>query len=57
MQVVFTTNSSTQTQNLGKLLASEVYGGQTICLSGELGSGKTTFAQGVLKGLEPRDRI
>ncbi|MDD5489571.1 MAG: tRNA (adenosine(37)-N6)-threonylcarbamoyltransferase complex ATPase subunit type 1 TsaE [Candidatus Moranbacteria bacterium] len=26
-------------------------GGEVICLTGELGSGKTTFAQGVLRGL------
>jgi len=26
-------------------------GGEIICLTGELGSGKTTFAQGVLRGL------
>jgi len=33
------------------MLASELKGGEIICLTGELGSGKTTFAQGVLKGL------
>jgi tRNA threonylcarbamoyladenosine biosynthesis protein TsaE len=51
MKKAFTTYSSTQTKNLGKLLALEIHGGQTICLSGDLGSGKTTLAQGVLKGL------
>lgn len=48
---IFTTNSSKQTQKLGEILAKELKGGEIICLSGELGSGKTTFAQGVLKGL------
>jgi tRNA threonylcarbamoyladenosine biosynthesis protein TsaE len=48
---IFTTNSAKQTQKLGEMLASELCGGEIICLSGELGSGKTTFAQGVLKGL------
>ena len=33
------------------MLARELRGGEIICLSGELGSGKTTFTQGVLKGL------
>ncbi len=40
-----------QTQELGKLLASELRGGEVICLSGELGAGKTTFTQGLLGGL------
>lgn len=48
---IFTTNSSRQTQKLGETLAKELKRGEIICLSGELGSGKTTFAQGVLKGL------
>jgi tRNA threonylcarbamoyladenosine biosynthesis protein TsaE len=47
----FVSNSPKQTQKLGKILAEELRGGETICLSGELGSGKTTFAQGLLKGL------
>ena len=33
------------------MLAKELKGGRIICLTGELGSGKTTFAQGILKGL------
>jgi len=48
---IFTTNSYKQTQKLGEILAKELKGGEIVCLSGELGSGKTTFAQGVLSGL------
>ncbi|MCX6765387.1 MAG: tRNA (adenosine(37)-N6)-threonylcarbamoyltransferase complex ATPase subunit type 1 TsaE [Candidatus Moranbacteria bacterium] len=48
----YITNSSAETKKLGELLARELYGGEIICLSGELGSGKTTFAQGLLKGLK-----
>jgi tRNA threonylcarbamoyladenosine biosynthesis protein TsaE len=48
---IFTTNSSKKTQELGEILAKELKGGEVICLMGELGSGKTTFAQGVLEGL------
>jgi tRNA threonylcarbamoyladenosine biosynthesis protein TsaE len=48
---IFITNSSKQTQKMGEILAKELKGGEIICLTGELGSGKTTFAQGVLKGL------
>jgi tRNA threonylcarbamoyladenosine biosynthesis protein TsaE len=48
---VFITNSPEQTRKLGKILAKELRGGEIVCLMGELGSGKTTFAQGTLKGL------
>lgn len=47
----FITNNVGQTQKLGELLAKELKGGEVICLTGELGSGKTTFAQGILRGL------
>lgn len=47
----FTTKNSKQTQKLGETLARELKGGEILALTGELGSGKTTFAQGVLKGL------
>jgi tRNA threonylcarbamoyladenosine biosynthesis protein TsaE len=50
----FNTISALQTQELGEILAKELQGGEIICLTGELGSGKTTFAQGVLKGLGAR---
>ena len=51
MKNSFITNNSIQTSKLGEILAKELRGGEIICLTGELGSGKTTFAQGVLKGL------
>ncbi len=47
----FATTNSVQTKKLGEMLAKELRGGEIICLTGELGSGKTTFAQGILKGL------
>jgi tRNA threonylcarbamoyladenosine biosynthesis protein TsaE len=47
----YITYSSKETQKLGGLLAKELKGGAIICLSGDLGSGKTTFAQGLLKSL------
>ena len=52
MKNVFVTTGSKQTQKLGEALAKEISGGKIICLEGELGSGKTTFAQGFLKGLK-----
>jgi tRNA threonylcarbamoyladenosine biosynthesis protein TsaE len=48
----FITTSSTQTKKLGQILAEELRGGEIICLSGDLGTGKTTFTQGLLKGLK-----
>lgn len=48
----FTTDNSIQTKRLGEMLAQEIKGGKIICLSGDLGAGKTTFAQGLLKGLK-----
>lgn len=51
----YITTSATQTKKLGELLAGELHGGSAsrriIALSGELGSGKTTFTQGLLKSL------
>jgi tRNA threonylcarbamoyladenosine biosynthesis protein TsaE len=46
------TQSFKATQKLGKELARKINPGQIICLSGELGSGKTTFVQGLLTGLK-----
>lgn len=45
------TENSKQTQKLGKMLAGEIKTGEIICLEGDLGTGKTTFAQGFLKKL------
>jgi tRNA threonylcarbamoyladenosine biosynthesis protein TsaE len=47
----YKTTNSKQTQKMGEILAQELRGGEIICLTGDLGSGKTTFAQGILKGL------
>ncbi|TAK95270.1 tRNA (adenosine(37)-N6)-threonylcarbamoyltransferase complex ATPase subunit type 1 TsaE [Patescibacteria group bacterium] len=47
----FLTHSAKETQALGLLLAKELRGGEIICLDGELGAGKTTFTQGLLKEL------
>jgi len=45
------TNNSKETQKLGEDFAKEIKEGGMVCLSGDLGAGKTTFAQGLLKGL------
>jgi len=50
------TNNFKETQKLGEKLAKDILSGKIaskiICLSGDLGAGKTTFAQGILKGLK-----
>jgi tRNA threonylcarbamoyladenosine biosynthesis protein TsaE len=45
-------NSAKETQKLGEEMAEKLKSGDIICLSGDLGSGKTTFTQGLLKGLK-----
>ena len=39
------------TRRLGEALAEHVFPGAVICLRGELGAGKTAFAQGIARGL------
>jgi len=41
-----------ETRELGRILAAELQGGEILCLSGELGAGKTSFSQGILEGLK-----
>jgi tRNA threonylcarbamoyladenosine biosynthesis protein TsaE len=48
----FVTKSATETKKLGELLAGELCGGEIICLMGDLGAGKTTFTQGLLRGIK-----
>src|SRR3990167_2465256 len=54
---VFVTNSFRETQELGKDFARFLAGGDIVCLHGDLGSGKTTFVQGLAKGLGIKQRI
>jgi tRNA threonylcarbamoyladenosine biosynthesis protein TsaE len=46
-----TTTSPEQTAQLGSELASRLLPGDVILLSGDLGAGKTTFVQGLGRGL------
>src|SRR6266404_1307525 len=46
-----TTNSFKETQQIGFDFAKKIKGGQVLALYGDLGSGKTTFMQGLAKGL------
>ncbi len=49
------TNSARETMLMGERLAKTLKPGDTIALSGELGSGKTTFTKGIGKGLGIKD--
>jgi tRNA threonylcarbamoyladenosine biosynthesis protein TsaE len=53
----FISNSFEETQRLGRDFARILEKGDTVCLYGDLGSGKTTFTQGLAKGLGIKSRI
>jgi len=40
-----------ETESLGEELGSELAGGETVVLTGELGTGKTAFIRGLARGL------
>ena len=47
----FLSRSTDQTMRLGKAIARHALPGDIICLSGDLGSGKTVLAKGIAQGL------
>ncbi len=54
------TKNSQETKKTGKILGKEILKeekGRVIGLKGELGSGKTTFIQGLAQGLGVKDKI
>ncbi len=56
MKIVMT-HSFAETQKLGFDFAKTLHGGDVVCLHGDLGSGKTTFAQGLAQGLGITQKI
>lgn len=50
-------SSAAQTKKLGQKLAKQLRGGEVLALSGDLGSGKTTFIKGLAKGLGVKQTI
>jgi tRNA threonylcarbamoyladenosine biosynthesis protein TsaE len=57
MTGIFYTNNSLETAKLGEEFSKEIKNGGIIFLYGDLGAGKTTFVQGVAKGLGIKRRI
>jgi tRNA threonylcarbamoyladenosine biosynthesis protein TsaE len=53
----FRTRSAGETESLGAALGRLLGAGDVVVLSGDLGTGKTTFAKGVACGLGVRDPV
>lgn len=53
----YTTNSAEETKNIAEEFAKILKGGEIFVLSGDLGAGKTTFIQGLAKGLGIKNEI
>ena len=53
----YVSDSETCTHTLGQMLGTLVQAGDVLCLNGDLGAGKTKFAQGVGCGLEIEEAI
>lgn len=51
------TNSFRETQEIGQKFAKTLNNGNVLCLYGNLGSGKTSFVQGLARGLGIDKRI
>ena len=48
----FTTHSATETQDMAARIGAQLQAGDVLWLSGDLGAGKTTFTQGLGRGLQ-----
>jgi len=50
------TSSPEQSWRIGEMLGSRLGPGDTVCLYGDLGAGKTSFSYGIALGLEVKER-
>ena len=51
-----TTHSATETREMGQTLGAGIHQAMIIALTGDLGSGKTAFVQGLAKGLDVSEK-
>jgi len=57
VHVVLSTDDSTRTEAVGEALGSQLRVGDLVVLTGDLGTGKTTFTKGLARGLGVTDRV
>ena len=57
MKQIIHTNSAEETQEFAQVLGRKLHGGDILLLFGDLGAGKTTFMQGLAKGLGIDHRV
>jgi tRNA threonylcarbamoyladenosine biosynthesis protein TsaE len=57
MKVAFESHSASETRRLGSKLAGQLREGDVVLLEGQLGAGKTCFAQGIGAGLKVREPV
>ncbi|SDZ18164.1 tRNA threonylcarbamoyladenosine biosynthesis protein TsaE [Proteiniborus ethanoligenes] len=50
-------DSIKETENLGLMIGKLLKGGEVICMTGDLGAGKTTLTQSIAKGLDIEDYV
>ncbi|WP_411682425.1 tRNA (adenosine(37)-N6)-threonylcarbamoyltransferase complex ATPase subunit type 1 TsaE [Clostridium thailandense] len=53
----FITNNADSTMKLGRKLGHFLKSGDIVCITGDLGAGKTHFTKGVAEGLDIKDPI
>jgi tRNA threonylcarbamoyladenosine biosynthesis protein TsaE len=53
----YLSNSKTETYKIAAKIAKELKGGEILALSGDLGSGKTTFVQGLAAALGIKNQV
>lgn len=55
--MLYFSTSTEQTKDIAKNLAKTLKGGEVILLNGDLGAGKTTFAKGLIEGLNSKSVV
>ncbi len=55
--VDYVSHSVEQTEHVGKLLGQALHGGELLCLTGNLGAGKTALTRGIAAGWGAREPV